>query len=102
MKSIRNDQSHQLLDRFYEEEVTQYHIASISGRWVLALRILMEFADPARLARALRESETFAFALANIDAEHYWTGFSCLQTFRDAGQRPAGENPESLSPAESQ
>lgn len=90
MKAIRNEQSHQLLDRFYEEEVTQYHIASISGRWVLALRILMEFVDPVRLGRALRESQTFAFALANIDSERYWAGFSCLQTFRDAAKRPAG------------
>lgn len=85
MKNIRNDQSHQLLDRFYEEEVTQYFIASISGRWVLTLRILLEFVDPVRLHSALREAQTFAFALANMDAEHYWKDFSCLGTFRDAG-----------------
>lgn len=84
MKDIRNDQSHQLLDRFYEEEVTQYHIASISGRWVLRLRILMEFVEPSQLSAALRESQSFAFALANMDVEHYWAGYSCLQTFKGA------------------
>ncbi|MDD7833937.1 HEPN domain-containing protein [Paenarthrobacter sp. AB444] len=82
MKDIRNDQSHQLLDRFYEEEITQYHIASISGRWVLRLRILTEFVDPSQLSAALRESQSFAFALANMDVEHYWVGYSCLQTFK--------------------
>lgn len=86
MKNIRNDQSHQLLDRFYDEEVTQYHIASLSGRWVLKLRILIEFVDAVRLSSALRESQSFAFTLANMDVEHYWKGFSCLQTFRQGGE----------------
>jgi hypothetical protein len=86
MKNIRNDQSHQLLDRFYDEEVTQYHIASLSGRWVLKLRILIEFVDPVRLGSALREAQSFAFTLANMDVEHYWAGFSCLRTFRDSGE----------------
>ncbi|MFK4296560.1 hypothetical protein ABH924_001705 [Arthrobacter sp. GAS37] len=89
MRSIRNDQSHQLLDHFYDEEITQYHIASISGRWVLVLRILLEFADPTRLGLALGESQIFAFALANMDVEDYWPGFSCLQTFR-ASQETSG------------
>jgi hypothetical protein len=58
-----------------------YHIASISDRWVLVLRILLEFVDPDRLGRALRKSQTFAFALANMDVEDHWPGFSCLKTF---------------------
>ncbi|MFE4837388.1 hypothetical protein ACFRAU_22245 [Arthrobacter sp. NPDC056691] len=89
MRSIRNDQSHQLLEHFYEEEITQYHIASISGRWVLVLRILLEFVGPTRLGLALGESQTFAFALANMDVEDYWQGFSCLQAFR-ASQETSG------------
>jgi len=72
-----------------DEEITQYHIASISGRWVLVLRILLEFADPTRLGLALGESQIFAFALANMDVEDYWPGFSCLQTFR-ASQETSG------------
>ncbi|MBP2266397.1 hypothetical protein J3A64_001861 [Pseudarthrobacter sp. PvP004] len=88
MKDIRNDQSHQMLDHFHEDDVAVYHIASISARWVLRLRILMEFVEPSRLATALKESQSFAFALANMDVENYWEGYSCLQAFRREPSTP--------------
>jgi hypothetical protein len=85
MKNIRNDESHQLLSSFYDDEVGRYIIASISGRWVLTLRILLEVVEPASLRKALAESTDYAFALANMDGERLWADFSCLDTFRTAG-----------------
>ncbi|MFP3714714.1 HEPN domain-containing protein [Puerhibacterium sp. TATVAM-FAB25] len=84
MKRVRNDQSHQLeaVNTFFDNEIAEYYILSVSGRWVLHLALLLRVADPQDVSQSLAASQTFQFALANMDAEHYWGSWSALETFR--------------------
>lgn len=92
---IRNEQSHQSREEFQETNVSEYFVAVQTAQWVLSLRILRKLAKPNRLQAALKESNTFLFVLANIDAEGLWPGYSALQTFRDSV--PNGETAEEPS-----
>lgn len=87
MVRLRNEQSHQLesVDVFEEREVGEYHILTISARWLMTLVILQAAGvDRDELGLALHSSNTFAFALANMDVEGLWTDWSALATFRDS------------------
>lgn len=84
IKQIRNDQSHQLVRSFLENEIAAYFVATITCRWVLLLRILMELVTADGLKAALLASDRFLYALANIDGERLWGEFSALATFRAA------------------
>jgi ApeA N-terminal domain 1 len=88
IKKVRNDQSHQLLDSFSEPEIAVYYTATLTCRWVLILRILMEFVSIDSLKTALAESDVFLYALANVDGERLWGEFSALATFRTSMQSP--------------
>lgn len=88
MKSIRNTQSHGLTkdDDFGEAEISRYYVLASSGRWVLKIRLLLELVDRDTLRSALWRSDRFMFALANIDREHYWPGFSAHDHFSAAAR----------------
>lgn len=83
VKRIRNAQSHQLKVGFDESAVSVYYTASVACRWLLSLTILSKLVPEEHIAAALKESETFQFALANMDGERVWEGFSALATFRE-------------------
>ncbi|AOY74420.1 hypothetical protein ARZXY2_4921 (plasmid) [Arthrobacter sp. ZXY-2] len=81
VKKIRNDQSHQLLGTFSAAELGPYFVATTSCKWVLVLRILLEIVSPEDLRGAVRKSQSFMYALANMDEEHVWAEQGALGTF---------------------
>lgn len=85
MCSIRNSESHQLpgVDNFDDKQVARYYVMSASGRWLLQIAILTLLATPELIRSSLRGSSKFGFALANIDREAYWPGFSAYEAFRE-------------------
>lgn len=94
VKKVRNQQSHQWVEDFDESSIVIYYVVVESCRWALVLRILFELEPgydfPSRLAR----SDRFSFALANIDREELWPGFSALVEFRSRVPR----QPQSSAP----
>lgn len=85
VKEIRNAQSHQALGRFDESLIPNYYVAVASCRWALHLRMLMALLPGYDLKPFLVESRTFKLALANMDREKVWPGFSALENFEAEG-----------------
>lgn len=83
-KTIRNAQSHQFRLTFDEDKIRQYYVFMASCRWAATLRILLEVLSETQIEEALKRSRTFHSALAHIDREGLWPGFSALQAFRFA------------------
>lgn len=98
VKWIRNAQSHQLKVGFDESAVSVYYTASVACRWILSLTILGKLVPDEQIAAALKESESFQFALANMDGEQVWEGFSALATFREESKtvRTATQSPTNV------
>ncbi|GAB3555532.1 hypothetical protein GCM10027404_32610 [Arthrobacter tumbae] len=82
VKKIRNHQSHQLVIRFDEPSFAIYYVAVESCRWAMVLRILLELSPEYDFEAKLARSDRFSYALANIDREELWEGFSALSDFR--------------------
>lgn len=88
MTKLRNFQSHggKKHDDFGENEISLYYVMSVSGLWVLKILLLLELIDAEQVRIALRRSDQFMFALANIDREQYWENFSAYRTFIHASK----------------
>jgi hypothetical protein len=82
VKKIRNQQSHQWVEDFDESSITIYYVVVESCRWALVLRILLQLQPEYDFLSRLARSDRFSFALANIDREELWPGFSALAEFR--------------------
>ncbi len=82
VKKVRNQQSHQLVEDFDESSIVIYYVVVESCRWALVLRILFELEPEYDFPSHLARSDRFSFALANIDREELWAGFSALVEFR--------------------
>ncbi|MFJ4030144.1 HEPN domain-containing protein [Paenarthrobacter sp. NPDC089989] len=92
VKKIRNEQSHQLLGAFGSAELGNYFVATISCKWVLVLRILLEIVSPKDLKEAVTRSQSYIYALANMDEEHIWGEPGALGTFSAAGSDSDDDN----------
>lgn len=55
----------------------------------MVLRILLELSPGYNYEAKLMRSDRFSYALANLDREEFWEGFSALSEFR-ARQRQQG------------
>ena len=86
MTALRNDQSHQLdpTNTFEEDDISEYYVLSVTARWALRIRLLLELVTPDAMSKALHESITFAYALAHVDKEGLWRNYSALATFRNS------------------
>lgn len=83
MKEIRNVQSHGTPkhDAFDQDEISRYYVHQSSGQWALKILLLRQLTDDDRLKHALARSNKFHYALANLDRECLWSGFSAYDTF---------------------
>lgn len=81
VKTVRNHQSHQAEVRFDEPLINCYYVMVTSCRWALHLRILIELLPGHDFWPILARSGKFKLALANIDRENLWPGFSALGEF---------------------
>jgi len=84
--ALRNDQSHQLdpTSTFEKADISEYLVLSVTGRWALRIRLLLELVTPNEMRKALHESTPFAYALATVDTEKLWPNYSALTTFRNS------------------
>jgi hypothetical protein len=82
VKKIRNHQSHHLVMKLDEPSFARYYVAVESCRWALVLRILLELSPGYDFEAKLAQSDRFSYALANLDREELWEGFSALSEFR--------------------
>lgn len=69
-KALRNQESHALdsLDPIDESRISDYYVIQASGQWALRLRLLLEVLDADVLKNALRDSNRYHFAVANVAA----------------------------------
>ncbi|MFF2821841.1 HEPN domain-containing protein [Arthrobacter koreensis] len=92
-KKVRNVQSHLLPESRQAVDISKYFMITVTTRWTLTLRVLLDVVGSAKLKHALSNSQTFEFALANVDAEHPWSDeeYSALRTFRNATSQQKGD-----------
>lgn len=84
---IRNHQSHYLSIEFDAAPRALYAVVTRSCRWALVLRILLELSPGYDFRSNLVRAHSFALALATIDREELWPGFSALSEFRSSTSR---------------
>lgn len=87
MKKIRDHQSHYLDIEFDAPPTALHAVATRSCRWALVLRILLELSPGYDFRSNLVRAHSFALALATIDREELWPGFSALSEFRSSTSR---------------